>query len=57
MLEKIMASEEANSSNNGAFVQNQVGLSIPPPIKKKRNVPGNPGKLFLLVLISFAQLA
>ncbi|KAF9663171.1 hypothetical protein SADUNF_Sadunf17G0010600 [Salix dunnii] len=45
MLEKIMATEEAITSSNNGFVQNPVGGSNPPALKKKRNLPGTPGKL------------
>ena len=45
MLEKIMATEEAITSSNSGFVENPVGGSNPPALKKKRNLPGTPGKL------------
>jgi hypothetical protein len=45
MLEKIMATEEAITSSNNGFVENPVGGSNPPALKKKRNLPGTPGKL------------
>jgi hypothetical protein len=40
MLENM--AEEALSNS---FVQNPVAESNPPASKKKRNLPGNPGKL------------
>ncbi|KAF2283493.1 hypothetical protein GH714_010803 [Hevea brasiliensis] len=48
MLEKM--AEEAISSND--FVQNPVGGSNPPAVKKKRNLPGTPGKLSLIFMIN-----
>ncbi|KAH8484518.1 hypothetical protein H0E87_028835 [Populus deltoides] len=42
MLEKIMATEEAITSSNNGFVENPVGGSNPPALKKKRNLPGTP---------------
>jgi hypothetical protein len=45
MSENIMAAEEAITSSYNGSVENPVGGSNPPALKKKRNLPGTPGKL------------
>ncbi|KAJ7948373.1 Zinc finger protein [Quillaja saponaria] len=41
MLENMAESEETSMNNNG-FSQTPIVSSIPPIVKKKRNLPGNP---------------
>ncbi|KAH8502312.1 hypothetical protein Peur_066244 [Populus x canadensis] len=42
MSENIMAAEEAITSSYNGSVENPVGGSNPPALKKKRNLPGTP---------------
>jgi hypothetical protein len=53
MSENIMAAEEAITSSYNGSVENPVGGSNPPALKKKRNLPGTPGKLASACLFNF----